>query len=75
MRPPDIDCPVVFRSSLNTDIHFHICVVNGVFAAVAGDDDGSEVKFRALAYLKVRNESKRRMHHMELFRDAMQRNR
>jgi hypothetical protein len=28
-----------FGSSLNQHVHFHVCVVDGVFEAVAGDDD------------------------------------
>lgn len=54
-----------FGSSLNTHVHFHICVVDGVFEAIG--EDGSEVKFHALANLsadaiaQVQNEAKRRI--------------
>ena len=27
-----------FGSSLNTHVHFHVCVVDGVFEAISGDD-------------------------------------
>jgi hypothetical protein len=58
-----------FGSSLNTHVHFHLCVVDGVFEEVAGDDGdvGSKVKFHALAHLsvdaiaQVQNEAKRRI--------------
>jgi hypothetical protein len=61
-----------FDSSLNTHVHFHLCVVDGVFEAVDahdGDDgdDCSKVKFYALADLsvdaitQVQNEAKRRI--------------
>jgi hypothetical protein len=61
-----------FGSSLNTHVHFHLCVVDGVFEAVDahdGDDGdvGSKVKFHALAHLssdaiaQVQNEAKRRI--------------
>jgi hypothetical protein len=58
-----------FGSSLNTHVHFHICVVDGVFEEVAGDDGdkGNPVKFHALTNLSadaiahVQNEVKRRI--------------
>ena len=58
-----------FGSSLNTHVHFHLCVVDGVCEEVVGDDDAddSKVKFHALAYLsaeaivQVQNEAKRRI--------------
>jgi DNA-directed RNA polymerase subunit RPC12/RpoP len=54
-----------FGSSLNMHVHFHICVVDGVFEAIG--EDGSEVTFHALANLsadaiaQVQNEAKRRI--------------
>jgi hypothetical protein len=63
-----------FGSSLNIHVHFHICVVDGVFEAIGEDgvfeaigEDGNEVKFHALANLsadaiaQVQNEAKRRI--------------
>jgi hypothetical protein len=58
-----------FGSSLNTHVHFHICVVDGVFEALDGDDGDKscEVTFHALANLsadaiaQVQNEAKRRI--------------
>ena len=53
---------IAFGSSLNTHVHFHICVVDGVFEAIGEDD--SEVKFHALTHLsadaiaQVQNEAK-----------------
>ncbi len=53
-------------ASLNTHVHFHICVVDGVFEPVDGED-GSQVKFHALAHLsadaiaQVQNEANRRI--------------
>ncbi len=55
-----------FGSSLNRHVHFPICVVDGVFEAVDGDE-GSKVKFHALANLsadaiaQVQYEAKRRI--------------
>ncbi|QJQ06565.1 transposase [Undibacterium piscinae] len=58
-----------FGSSLNRHVHFHICVVDGVFEAVDGDDgdESGKVTFHALAHLsaeaiaQVQNEAKRRI--------------
>lgn len=58
-----------FGSSLNTHVHFHIYVVDGVFEAedAHGDDEGGKVKFHAPANLsaeaiaQVQNEAKQRI--------------
>ncbi len=66
-------CAFIHRvgSSLNTHVHFHICVVDGVFEMVDGEDgdESGKVKFHALAHLsadaiaQVQNDAKRRIVH------------
>ena len=43
-----------FGASLNRHVHYHCCVIDGVFEPVEGADDGPEsVRFRAAAELTL----------------------
>ena len=58
-----------FGSSLNEHVHFHCCIVDGVFEPAANTEDGAEVDFHAATWIdetavaKVQAEVRRRVLH------------